>query len=416
MTKRLFSLIFSLFLLIACAVKPKVTPIAKTITIFYTNGLDLNNIARIAKFVKQEKGKNPCLFIIKGKIFGTEPITTLLRGEAEIAILNRAGVDAVILSADFLRFGTKRAKELQNQGDFFFLGANLFSVDQSKPLAQEYLIKNLAKTKISLIGVLLDTTSFYLKLSGIERKDPVPIIKRLVPMLRLRSDLVGLGITNANSIPVKDVDFVIGLTDSQLTKPNAPESETEPTVHRFDLLLSDNNMIIDGHDSKIFLADTVIEDSSVKATIERYQTLTDSILDLRIINLRKDLTIENLLNTISSAVLVETKADGFIFSNQLVKNPIPKGRFSYRNLFSVLTKSENLPIIFLKGREIQALKDKELEVRLSPKWKNSKLVLEKDYQIVTATDLSEIDLSDRVINLTDSSLVSIVFNYLTKVK
>jgi len=144
--------------------------------------------------------------------------------------------------------------------------------------------------------------------------------------------------------------------------------------------------------------------------------LTDSIPDLRIINLRKDLTIENLLNTISSAVLVETKADGFIFSNQLVKNPIPKGRFSYRNLFSVLTKSENLPIISLKGKEIQALKDKELEVRLSPKWKNSKLVLEKDYQIVTATDLSEIDLSDRVINLTDSSLVSIVFNYLTKVK
>lgn len=417
MNKHYLVLTFAFVSLIACAVKPKVMPIAKTITIFYTNDFNLNNITRIAQLVKQERSKNPCLFIIKGQIFSNAPITTLLRGEAEITILNQAGVDAVILAPDFLRFGIKRAKELINQGDFFFLAANLQDANQARPLAQEYLIKDLAKTKISLLGILTDSTNLYLKLSGIERKEPMPIVKRLVPMLRMRSDLVGLATTDNNSITFSDIDFIVGTTDSQSSQGGQRTiSQTEVTLYRFDLFLSGNNGIIDYQNSKVFFADTVTEDSIVKATIQRYQVLTDSILDSRIIKIKKDLTIENLVDIITQAVLAETKADGFIFQKPLVKNSIPKGSFNYRQLLDVLAYCEKLLILPLKGREIQLLKGKQFEIVLSPKLKKSKIIANQDYQIVTTTELTAIDLTKRAITLTDSSLASIVFNYFAKAR
>jgi len=104
--------------------------------------------------------RNPGLFIINGKIFSEDPISTLYRGEAEITILNSAGIDAIVLTPDFLRFGFKRAQELINQGDFFFLGANLYQTDKLRALAHEYFIKDLAKTKISILGILSENADF----------------------------------------------------------------------------------------------------------------------------------------------------------------------------------------------------------------------------------------------------------------
>jgi len=409
-----FLLLVSLF--ISCAVKPKVSPIAKTITIFYTGDLNLNNIARIATIVKQEKTKNPNLFIIDGKIFSEEPITVLNRGEAEISILNSAGIDGIILTPDFFRFGTQRAKELIDKVEFFFLAANLYQSNQPKFFAQGYLIKNLAKTRVSLIGLLLDSTNFYLKLPGVERRDPVYTTKLYVPMQRMReSDLVGLAVTRADSITFSDLDFVIGADTARSIA--APPCNKDEILRRLDLFLGSNNQIIDYNNSVMTINDSITEDSLVKATLEKYWERTDSMLDTKITETKKDFDVKSLTDIVYQVILNETNADGIIDQPLLVAKPISKGSVTFRSLFEALNIKENLPIVALSGKALSELAAKKLEVFWLGKLNQPRVFPDIDFAgIVTTPDLisSNPECQNTEIMLTDSTLVSMVANYLKK--
>jgi len=408
-----FLLSLSLF---SCAVKPKVSPIAKTITIFYTGDLNLNNIARIATIVKQERAKNPNLFIINGKIFSDEPITILNRGEAEISILNSAGIDGIVLTPDFLRFGTKRAKELIDKVEFFFLAANLYQPNQSRHFGQGYLIKAMAKTRVSLIGILLDSTDFYLKLAGIERRDPVYTTKLFVPMQRMReSDLVGLVVNQADSITFNDLDFVIGARAAKSI--SAPPCNKAEILRRLDLFLSSNNQIIDYNTSVVTITDSIIEDSLVKATIKSYQEKTDSMLNSKITEIEKDLDVKSLTDIVNKVILKETNADGIIYPPSPVAKPIAKGTVTWQDLFEALNLKGNLSIIGLNGKDLSELKAKKVEVYWLEKLNEQGVFADIDFPGIVATpDLirSSPEWQNKEIILSDSTLVSMVANYLKK--
>ena len=411
----LYFLIFAaLCFIISCAVKPKKEPITKTITIFYTSDLNLNNIGRITTLIKRERMRNPGLFIINGKIFSEDPISTLYRGEAEITILNSAGIDAIVLTPDFLRFGFKRAQELINQGDFFFLGANLYQTDKLRALAHEYFIKDLAKTKVSILGMLSENTDFYKKLTGIEQKDPIHTAKRIVPLLRMRSDLVGLTLTKPDSIALPDIDFVIGTINTKsIWAPACKENEALRWLY---LYLSDNNIIVDYNKSVVPVGDSIEEDSLVKATRQTYLLKTDSMLDVKLSEVKKEIDIKSLTSILNQAILNETKADGIIAQNQIVKKSIAKGSLTCRDLLEALSFSGNLPIIELSGKEIEALKTKKLNVVWSSRMKNPKLLDTKIYRIVITPDLIETnpEWQDKEITLSDTNIITLMVNYFKK--
>ncbi len=400
-----------IFLLTACAVKPKVIPIKKTITVFYTKDLALDKIAKITTLIKQAKIKNSCLLVINGNIFREEPITTLWRGEAEISILNSASVDAIVLCPDFFRFGMKRAQELIQQGNFFFLGANLKTSNPMQNFAHEYLIKDLAKTKIGLIGISFDTTEFYL--TDIKWENPIWTIKRLIPMLRLRSDLVGLVTVRSDSVAISDLDFVIGAINPKgISAPNPVKDEI---LCRLDLFLSPNNQIVEYRSSSVSVSDTISEDSLVQATIQHYAARTDSILNCSIIALKNDLTIEDFSHIISQAVFAQTNADVLILPKQFVTKPIPKGPLTYRTLFAGGRLNQPLLITELNGKAIGEMKQLKSEVIISPRLKKSKLLPNLNYRVAFPRDLwTSISLTGKTFAPTDSSLVSMIANYLKK--
>lgn len=408
----IFLISLSLF---TCAVKPKVSPIAKTITVFYTGDLNLNNIARIATIVKQERAKNPNLFMINGKIFSDEPITVLNRGEAEISILESAGIDGIVLIPDFLRFGTERAKELIDKVRFFFLAANLYQPDRPRFFGQGYLIKAMAKTRVSLIGIMFDSTDFYLKLTGIKRRDPFYIVKLFVPMQRLRSsDLVGLIVTRADSLNLSDLDFVIGAKASKSI--TAPPCNKDESLRRLDLFLSSNNQIIDYNTSVVLITDSIIEDSLVKATRKKYQEKTDSILDEEMVDADKMLAKKDWASIAEQAILSSTKADGIVCQKPIFKGPIAKGLVKSRTIYQALDYTQNLPIISLSGKEINDLIAEKLTVSWSAKLSEQKLVPTETYRIVIMPDLLQFDpkWANKGMALSDSTLISMVINYFKK--
>ena len=415
MSKRylLYLIIFVISIsLLSCAIKPRIAPIKQTITIFYTGDLKLNNIARISRFVKQEKTKNPCLFVVNGKIFSEEPITTLYRGEAEIAILNSAGIDALVLTVDFLRFGTKRAQELINKGDFFFLGANLTQSNQPKPFTHEYLIKDLAKTKVSLLGLVYDSINPYLKISEIKRKDPIHTVKRLVPLLRMRSDLIGLVTTTVDTLALSDIDFVIGANN--LKGISVPVCKEDEILCRLDLFLGDNNRIVDFKNSVVNIVDSIADDEYGKSILNKYKSKSDSIMDSRIVEIKMDLDLKNFTDIINQAILTETKADGIVLPNPFITKPIPKGTITYRTLFDNLSFTENLFIITLSGKEIENLKATKSNMVLSTKLK--KLQPTNNYKFVTTLEFltTNLDWYNKEINLTDVTFITMLSNYLKK--
>ncbi|MDH5684799.1 MAG: 5'-nucleotidase C-terminal domain-containing protein, partial [candidate division WOR-3 bacterium] len=364
--------------------------------------------------VKQEKTKNPCLFIIHGKIFSEEPITTLYRGEAEIAILNAAEIDAIVLTPDFLRFGSQRAQALINQGDFFFLGANIYNRAKKRPLAQEYLIKNLDDTKISLLGLLVDSNDLYLRLQEIEYKDPIYTAKKLIPLLKMRSDLVGLSSAKSDTLALTDLNFVIGPLNPNSISAQACGSDEN--LRRLDLFLSDDNVIIDYQNSVVPLVDTISEDNLIKAAIQNFTTRHDSMLDTKITEIKKDLDLKNLTNLVNQAILTETKVDGVILQKQLVLKTIAKGSVTYRKLFEPLKFTQNLVIVTVSGKEIEELKAMKFEIVWSANLKKQRPVLSRNYRIATTPDLiaDKTEWHNKETTLTDSTLIAMVTNYLKK--
>jgi 2',3'-cyclic-nucleotide 2'-phosphodiesterase (5'-nucleotidase family) len=235
-------------------------------------------------------------------------------------------------------------------------------------------------------------------------------------MQRMReSDLVGLIVTRADSITSSDLDFVIGARTAKSIA--APPCNKAEILRRLDLFLSSINQIIDYNTSVVTITDSIIEDSLVKATLKMYQERTDSMLDSKITETKKDLDVKSLTDIVHQVILNETKADGIIDQPSLVAKPISKGSVTYRSLFEALNIKENLPIVALSGKALSELAAKKLEVFWLGQFDQPRAFPDIDFAgIVTTPDLisSNPECQNTEVMLTDSTLVSMVANYLKK--
>ncbi|HWR16665.1 MAG TPA: bifunctional UDP-sugar hydrolase/5'-nucleotidase [Terriglobales bacterium] len=132
-------------------------------------------------------------FFDAGDVYTGQAISSISRGQALIDIWKTLGYDAGTFGNHEFDYGVDRAVAYAQQESFPVLSANLFYRDSGKHFAKPYAIIQRNGIRIAVTGVFgLDAipSTGPAIWKTLEARDPVPILRELVPKLRKQADLV----------------------------------------------------------------------------------------------------------------------------------------------------------------------------------------------------------------------------------
>jgi hypothetical protein len=375
---RITIVIFSLLgLALNSGLEAKTSPKPKELSIYYLTEWNLSDLSRAAHFLKLKntKGNKNDLFLVFGDMFKASPSTALFDGQAEVAILGAAGVDAVYLTEGLFLLGIKSARAVIDSARFHFLGVNVKN-DSNQSFTAGYLIKNFGSLRLALVGIVPDSFSQTKRLQGIRYENPDNALKRIIPLLRFRADLIGV-----MGMQTKTADFNWDL--KELGKLPAH------SLGRIRLIAKGKKW---EERREVFnLESSQAEDEAVQEINAAYERKSDSLLGAP---LPQTKPADSLAE---KAVIAEGGVDGVVFPSGF----IPAGIGTTRQLFELVAPLGHLAIFELTGSDLRGRKMKE------PADAN------KVYRIATTLNAVTSDplFQDKKFELSDKSLARMILDY-----
>ncbi len=200
-------------------------------------------VARRATLIKQIRKEAEHLLVIdSGDLLIGTALSSVSRGEADIAAMNLMGYDAVAVGNHDFDFGARHLKDLHKAAAFPFLCSN---VRPSEPeTCKRYVIKTLGTLRIGLIALIgkknYPDTFDRAAVREVEFQDPIAAAKNAAEELRDRVDLL-VAITHqdteedlalAKGVPALDV-IIGGHTEG--FDGLVPQGQTAPVEGRVEL-------------------------------------------------------------------------------------------------------------------------------------------------------------------------------------
>ncbi len=145
---------------------------------------------RRIEMLRQERLKDPDLLLFDSGDFSQgSPFYTLFKGDVEIGLMNRMGVDATTIGNHEFDFGTDNMARLFDMARFPVLCANYrFTGTALEGKVQPYKIYKVKGVRVGVFGIdpqpegLVDHN----KIGGIEYMDPIATANEMVQTLRKR--------------------------------------------------------------------------------------------------------------------------------------------------------------------------------------------------------------------------------------
>jgi len=349
--------------------RKSIRPSPNKISILYINNWTIDQSAKIATVVKNEKSTNPTLVLINGKLFSSSPFTNLNEGRVVINILNASQIDAVLFTPDFLRWGIQQCQELVRNADFYCLGANIKDRVTNQTFGQEFLLKALGKSQIAILGVNYDSSNYYFKDKTIEFDNPKFTILKLLPLVENHTDFQFILTQSQDSLDLP-VDLIFGApTKSEIQLLPTEESN----VYKLEIGFDNSKNITDIRRT-IIPIDTIPEDSEVNQIILKYKSFIDTIL-----NTKSTVKVDNLNKWAIKTLVNENKSQFFLSDQRLISQEIVSQEFTFDNFYNLLNEKDCIPIIMIKGKELKNSKQLLLPTP-------SKITDNQSYQILTTID------------------------------
>jgi len=325
-----------------------VKPAPFSFTILYFSDFGYKDLPRFADYIKKLKNTPGLSFtFISSKIFTGDFIhldERLFTLEL-IKILNDLEIDGVVVDGSFLPLFQKMGREILVNSRFFFLGSNLFQRETEKSVFHPFLIKRMKGERILLMNILSDCPIKRYR-DGYRWEEPKTYLGKKIPLLKERADFIGCFIDSQvhSHLPRFLGFFVLPDSGNWLIKGigsaggNIVEIKSEP-------------MILTG------------EEVGIKERVQALTEKIDSILDIRIQEIKRPITPERIRKLILEFILKKTKVDFIIFDQSLIKEGIAKGLLTNRDLWEILNERG-----FLFAGEIETknlislLRDKNINI------------------------------------------------------
>jgi 5'-nucleotidase / UDP-sugar diphosphatase len=141
-----------------------------------------------------------------GDLFTGQAISYLSRGRALIEMFNAIDFDAVCYGNHEFDYGIQRARDYAVGEPFPVLAANIF-YKNGKPFAKPYTIVEKNGIRVAVIGIFgVDAmpSTAAITWETLDVRDPIPVLRELVPELRKRADLIVVLAHQGETGPMQD--------------------------------------------------------------------------------------------------------------------------------------------------------------------------------------------------------------------
>lgn len=332
----LFVILGTILVVVGCAPRVAKPARVETVSIFVSGDLNLAELSTLTRLVAQTKGERPCLWLVAGEVFD-EKIAALIDGEEIIDLLSFAGVDAVLLTAGWLKFGVERIKQLVDRAQFRVLGYNITDTFDL-PVAHPWMIKKLGGIDFAIGGLFSDSTSFFLNLKGLKFTPTGYAGQKLLILLRGKGDLTALMGSDFDRFSCFDLIF----------------NHQAGQAVRYDIAIV--NSKIYNVKKEVVSFEGVEPELKVARLVDSLRLVLDSISARPIVETRVKIPPRVLTRAIVEGYLALREVDGFIYdSSGFVRDTVLPGKITRLGLIRALTEPGRLVLVNLEGQEINRL-------------------------------------------------------------
>lgn len=353
------------------------------IVIVYTGTLNWNLLPEMCALARDESAD---LTLVAGGLSVGWPVAALYDGRAEAEALSASGVSAVGISPGMLRQGIRRLRTLIDSmaPGVMFLSANLLDSTTRSAIGQGFLKARATARgpveRLGLIAVTPDSADQSLKQPGLLWQSPEEASRRLMPSLRLGSDLTGIVYAAGSETELSGFDFVIGGRKSR-----TPLPDRDDIACRLELKVDGRRRIVSQRVREIRLS-TIEPDPEVKAIVNRYAAAADSLAALRINDSDVELTPRALARIMTRVAPMVLRADGSLFGNSLRLASLPPGPVTLQALHRCAGANE-LVVVRIKGQEAGLLSGPgEPGIQWRGALRRQPIPLARQFDIVTTVD------------------------------
>ncbi len=177
----------------------------------------LGGAAQMATLIEQYRQKEALVFLFDAGDIFTGVLSQLTEGAVPMEMMITMGYDAMAIGNHEFEYGWETFARVKNRLPFPVLGANLFYRDSGLAFAQPYAIIERSGFRMGVIGVMgqdAATAIIPSHIAGLDVRDPIPIVNKLVQLLR------------------NEVDLIVVLTHQGKTAPMQTDDEAHPEIQR----------------------------------------------------------------------------------------------------------------------------------------------------------------------------------------
>jgi hypothetical protein len=344
-------------------VRQVVSPSARPVRVFVTDA-SLDRFPAYAAEVRARQAISPTIWLVTGDLFADRSLAAQTDGAAQLAVLNRAGVDAVVLTPGWLSFGLPRLGQMVSQARFYTLSASLLNATGST-IGHPFMVRKSGAAMLALTGLALDSSNVLTRMAGVRYAAPGFAASKALALMRQRADFAGV-MVEPNGMGSRVPGF-------RGSGPRTPEPQTPRTLSawdadftvnsgapgRFAMVPSDNPGQVNCYDvaadagrltERAYSLDTLKLDSTVVRVLDSIRMAFDSVASSPLPvspSQGNPWTPERLSGVLVNGLLATKLADGFLCDSLFIpefKEPKDVGA-----LVSLLRDPGRLAILAVTG-------------------------------------------------------------------
>ncbi len=169
----------------------------------------LGGAAEMATLIESIREREKLVFLFDAGDIFTGILSKLTEGAVPMEMMITMGYDAMAIGNHEFEYGWESFAEQKSRLPFPVLGANLFYTGTDFPYAQPYAIVEREGFRIGVIGIIgLDARTAIIPshVAGMDFREPIPIVQKLVDMLRSEVDLVVVLAHQGKTAPMQTDD------------------------------------------------------------------------------------------------------------------------------------------------------------------------------------------------------------------
>jgi 5'-nucleotidase / UDP-sugar diphosphatase len=396
---------------VGCADGPAIIkrPRPVTVTILFFNDLhghlspfkvktpdgsrEVGGIARVATAIGKVREENEIkgiktVVLVAGDILQGTPMSTVYKGEPDIAVLNLIGVDAMTVGNHEFDFGLENFLKLKSAARFPFLSANIFWKDSERLLCEPSKTIELTRgLSLSVLGVTTEqlmVTTLPANVEALSVQDPVDAISALYKEAILKGPVLLLSHSRhqtdrniAEACP--KLAAIIGGHDQILLDPYRQVGKV-PIFEAFEKgrYLGRADMEIDRETFEatlvgwgyIPITDQIVPDQKISEEVNEYQLKLDEqfkavigqatvFLDAERERIRYEET--NLGDWVTDIMRAHTGADIALLNSGSLRASIADGPVTIADVFRAMPYENVLVTTEITGRELLAILDRSVK-------------------------------------------------------